>query len=633
MLIILTSCAAGLALSLLFPAPLPLLTQPHTLTITTQDVVNSPSIVVVENIRYLDGRKVPPEAIKLSPGWRIIQDGWASQGKVASTLEIRGRIPTGLVVTLLYQPEGGKANMVWDGNSFDLRLVTQKKLEHDIVLKASLWNGYPCTQALFVWALLFIYLLGMVTIAGLIILVIRLRRLSPRQDTFLFGILYGMITIGFLAIKLSYFSHDAPAIYRDTFSYADAAGLPLFSTSFWAGTRSFTIPLMYKLFVVNLQNYQLPGKIFIIAHFQSWFSFFCWLVFALILSQLVRNRWAKILTIGLFLFFSLSYEISKWDLIMLSESISFSLLALLLAGWVFLMILPQKPWKPATKAIVIVVIILISILYSFTRDTNLYFVLMSACSFTLAAFISKIKNSIRTYSLVYLAAAILLFVGQNESINIGNRWQIHIYDHLAYRIYNNEAVLDYFIKAGLPYSTRLVNILKLGGTEYFEQMMNDPKMEPVRQWVNEYGKSAYFGYLLSHPRNTLLEPLKRLVFLINGTGQDFRVPLQPLQPIPSKLEILTSILFPYFIPIIGTLIWGLLLAFSFLNIFSLHEQRFWLVVLLLLSIIPLIYIIWHGNPLEIQRHSEQIAIQLRLAIWVSVPLVLDRVLSGIKYPV
>jgi ABC-type Fe3+ transport system permease subunit len=49
------------------------------------------------------------------------------------------------------------------------------------------------------------------------------------------------------------------------------------------------------------------------------------------------------------------------------------------------------------------------------------------------------------------------------------------------------------------------------------------------------------------------------------------------------------------------------------------KRSLWIVILALVaSIYPLMFIVWHGNPQEIERHALQIAVQLRLAGWLAV---------------
>ncbi len=622
--LLLGSSVAGICLCILLPAPVLLQSQNHSLQIITQLGAQSASIVQISDLRYLDGSRVPVENLKLSGNWRSSGEGWIATGKGTFTLELKGEMPLGVAVALVYQPAGGKVNIQWDGAAQEQQLISSQYLRNETVLKSSTWKGIPLPQAALNLGLLALYFWGMACFVGLVFLLARNWTAAPQQETALLGFLYGVLALGFIFLKLSILSFDTAGVYRDTFSYADAASLPLNSVAFWAGTRSFTLPLLYKLFGLNLQNYLQPARTEVLAHFQLGFSIASWLVLAGSFAQILHGRWIRLLAFGLILSFALSYEISKWDLGILSESLSFSSLALLLAGWVWLINLFERSGKTVAKAVLMVMIVIVTVLYSFTRDTNLYFVVMAAGLFFLAAFVFKANRSLRLPSAIYLAAVVLLFIAQNESIIIGNRWQIHIYDHLAHRIYNNEPVLEDFIRAGLPYSTRLVEILSLGGAKYYDQMMKDPEMEPVRQWVNENGKTAFLGYLLSHPRNTLLEPLKRLPLLINGTGLDYRFPLSPVRSVPSGLLSFSSITFPIFGSATGVLFGALFFGVSLYGLFRHNGSRAWLVVMILLaSTVPLIYIVWFGNPLEVQRHSEQVAIQLRLAAWLAIPLIVD----------
>ena len=52
---------------------------------------------------------------------------------------------------------------------------------------------------------------------------------------------------------------------------------------------------------------------------------------------------------------------------------------------------------------------------------------------------------------------------------------------------------------------------------------------------------------------------------------------------------------------------------------------FWgIVAVLLITVYPLLLLAWHGDPLELDRHGLQIAIQFRLAFWLTLILLLDQ---------
>jgi len=44
---------------------------------------------------------------------------------------------------------------------------------------------------------------------------------------------------------------------------------------------------------------------------------------------------------------------------------------------------------------------------------------------------------------------------------------------------------------------------------------------------------------------------------------------------------------------------------------------------LVASIYPLMFVVWHGDAVEVERHAFQIAYQIRLAVWMAVAFGLD----------
>ena len=453
--------------------------------------------------------------------------------------------------------------------------------------------------------------------------------------TILLALVYLLLLAASVAIKWSYHTIDAVRSFRDTASYAASADLPLTSAAFWAGERSFTVPLFFKLMGAGSQNYKVPAVVERISQAQSWFSILSWTLLGLAIALRLRNRWLGAAAFGLVLAFSLVYEISRWDLLLLSESLSCSLFALLLAGWIWLLGLPSS-WQKSPRAFLLLVgVIAITVLYSFTRDSNPYFVIISAALF---AAISLYRRSglPRVFPLIYLATAILLFFVQSASFNTGNRWQVFIYDHLAYRILPDQDALAYFERAGLPVSEGLLKITGMRGVEYQSLLLDDPAFEAVRQWTNAHGKATYIEYLLAHPWLTLTQPLDHSAELLNGTAETvlygaivatdtYRVPLLQGQVIPRWLRGLTKVLFPIlpvwayavvYLALAGLAGWALLRGW---------DPASWLVIAaLLVTVYPLMALVWHGNPMEIGRHALQVAIAFRLAGWLALVFAVDR---------
>ncbi len=459
----------------------------------------------------------------------------------------------------------------------------------------------------------------------------KLNTLKKHAPTALAALPYLALLAVFLVLKLSYPGFYPVRDFRDTTSYAAAAEIPLTSLQFWAGERPFTLPLLFKMVGVNSQNYKTLPAMTAVAEAQAWISILCWAILGLTVARRLRRRWLGAIAFCLVLAFSLVYDVSRWDRIMLSESLSFSLLALLLAGWIWLLELPAER-RSLKGYLVMAAVVAISVLYSFTRDSNPYFVLIGAALFAVAALFRRFKLS-RFFTLLYLGAAILLLLAQNASINTGNRWQVFIYDHLAYRIIPSQQALDYFVQAGLPVSDQLLQIPTMRGYVYQALLMNDPSMEPVRQWVNAHGKQTYAGYLLTHLRTTLLAPLIKADLLLNGTLQYGDPDHSQFFPaFPASLRWLTVVLFPIlpstwyalaYLAMLGLAIWAAMRGWGL---------SAWLVVgAILASMYPLMFLNWHGDPMEIERHALQVAIQFRLVFWLVLLLGVDRLPSFRKW--
>jgi hypothetical protein len=434
----------------------------------------------------------------------------------------------------------------------------------------------------------------------------------------------------FWTLKWSYHDFYPLRDYRDSTSYALTAEKPLTEPSFWAGERSFTLPLLYKIVGVTAQNVKTPATMQVVAQWQTWISIFSWVVFGLTIARRFRQRWLGIIAWGLILGFSLVYDISRWDRMMLSESLSCSLLVLLLAGWVWLLDFPSAQGRSPLGILILVWVSVISVLFSFIRDSNIYFVLIAAVIFAAAALLKHFQIS-RFLALVYLGIIVQLFFAQNASISAGNRWQIFIYDHLAYRIIPNPVALDYFTKAGLPVSDTLLQIPTMRGYVYQDLLFNDPAMEPVRRWTNEHGKAVYLGYLLSDLWGSLSQPLDNASMLLNGTleyGDPDHARLLPT--FPDSIRGLTDVLFSSLTRSrrYVALAYALMLALSVWALLRGWGRGAWgMLFAVLVSVYPLMFLNWHGDPMEIERHALQIAIQIRLAFWLVILLGLDHAIQ------
>ena len=165
----------------------------------------------------------------------------------------------------------------------------------------------------------------------------------------------------YIGLRLAAFVGVAVVRYPDSQSYLDVARKPFFSGAFFAGARPWTVPLLYKV-LPNSDAYRTAGQLVI--------SVLCWLVLAVATARCVRDERLRFVAFALVLVFSLSTSITRWDSLMLTESISVSLTAAVVATWLVLVRLP----RPTARSIASVLVV--TLLWTFARDTNAVLVVL-----------------------------------------------------------------------------------------------------------------------------------------------------------------------------------------------------------------------------------------------------------------
>lgn len=627
------SLIIGAVLSWLVPAPAPFFYRQHTLQLVTSGERNPDSqgsIVEVRPISFIDGNPITAEQFSLSGDWQIKENALVSQGTGApSTAEFQGMLPDGIVLRFRFKNDAGQVNVIFDGQkeSFDLysKLYEQYGATGAVPITVSAWQGSSLLTKILLAASAILFYLGIVFFVFLVCFIFQSGVLKPRVALVVLAIAYLSIFALFVQLKQSYRLFNAERIYNDTPSYIRIAEEPLNSMSFWAGERSFSLPLLYKLMKINQNNFRLRESMIRVGDVQTWLSIVSWTILGLALASQMRRRWLGPLAFLLVLSFSLSLEIGLWDRLMLSESISLSMFALMVASWLFLLVLPPRWLRSVVGVLYIILACVITILYSFARDNNIYFLAASAGVFALILIFKKAPPPTRKLFLAYTIFLVILFVGQNLSFELGNRWQFHVFDNIALRMTLDPTSFTYYKAAGLPVNDKLLAAPYMNTNDFHYLFFEDPDMQPLRDWVVAKGQSTWLKYMLTHPEYSILRPLRDANRMINGGSLEYRYSRYPYQPLPPWLVALDAAIFPRHLLELVVIL-GLVVAGGWLFMTGREQgQPAWLVVfLLVLTIIPLVFIYWNGNPIEIERHANQLSVQYRLAGWMALMFLVDR---------
>jgi hypothetical protein len=418
--------------------------------------------------------------------------------------------------------------------------------------------------------------------------------------------LYLILFLAYAALRVVNF--DALQEIRslpDTPVYTKLASRSLFDLVFWGGPRPWTTPLVFKL----MRNDPLS-----IAAFQSGFSIACWALLGFFVARNLRSSWLKPLAFGIMLLFSLSAEIIMWDGVLLSDSISLSFMALFIAGWLWVL----ESWRWHNAAL----IVLVALLWSFTRDTNAWIVLMTAGALMVGAATGKIQ---RRYVLV-AAALVIVFAVNDYSANRARRWVVAFMNNVGLRILPFPERTEYFKQLGMPVTPALMG--RSGKKAWSDNwaFFNDPELEEFRQWLYARGKRSYMQFLLSHPAMTIQEPLRHPELLLSAELRNYAPAGFP----PILSGAVSEIVYPKKWSLLC--IWAAAIAFGLALGLRIWKHNIAAVVPLALIVLAFPHgaLVWHADPNEIDRHALEVAVHFRLGLWLLVLFAADLIIGQIR---
>jgi hypothetical protein len=316
-----------------------------------------------------------------------------------------------------------------------------------------------------------------------------------------------------------------------------------------------------------------------------------------------------------------------WDRLMLSDSLSISLFVLFLAVLIFASMIWKNIFNLAVWLRILLVIgfLVIAILFSFARDPNAWFLLSLGGLMLLGLLFPSVRRSrFLVGYMVILLSFIVIFIVQNAMINGTFRYVGSLQHVIFYRFIPDKEKLSYLLAHGMPFDQRFLSYNQLGIGQSREQLLIDDPAGLLNTWIQDHGKQVLFSYLLTHPAYAFSGPLTDVQSLINGNFTLYR---KILSSTPFRLSFLTDFFYPEFslIPIFLLLFFGLSIFLGYKNHLSSPSIIF--ILVLFLTSVPFLLLVWHSDSNDVPRHALQAALQLRLASWLCILLLVDNLWS------
>jgi len=372
----------------------------------------------------------------------------------------------------------------------------------------------------------------------------------------------------------------------------------------WTHTKPWGAAVLYKLTGSSLAT---------IDAVQTFLSALAWLILAWVFSRVIRQGWLRVVSFALILGFSLAPSVQMWNQIIQSESLSISLMVLIVAVWMSLL----QSWRWGKFLVLI-------ILFGWwigTRETNVYLSLMIAGILVLVGLLYKRGRFYWALSAILVGFCMVNM--QISEVPTIPRWLYPLTNTILNRILPDEEFTSYFAARGMPVSQDLLSLSGgLANSEYFA-IFNNQALNDMEDWLYRKGKNTYIRFLIDHPVYTLTSPWLHIREMLVATEFYTYAPRPALPPLAWALE---NFIFLHPLWLLGLLAFVTTIAVLRSKLWK--ERSSWLVIIFLALFFPHFYLVWHGDAAEIGRHAIQASVQLRLALWLSLLLALDKIVTN-----
>lgn len=154
----------------------------------------------------------------------------------------------------------------------------------------------------------------------------------------------------------------------------------------------------------------------------------------------------------------------------------------------------------------------------------------------------------------------------------------------------------------------------LGGLNrsgFVDSVLNNPRYEPMAEWIDRRGRFTYAAFLARRPLSVLAKPIRERQTLVHPLSTEYR---HPGSVTPWWQDAITRLVFPR--STAALLVLSALAAAGLIHLsVNDHLATHWAVPMFLIAAsYPLMLLAWYGDSVEIERHAYQAAMQLRLGL-------------------
>lgn len=390
-----------------------------------------------------------------------------------------------------------------------------------------------------------------------------------------------------------------PLVWNDTAVYVHMASAPIWSRRFWVGQRPPFTALLIKLVGSS------DG--FLIA--QAVLAALCWGFLAFTVGRLVEPGWRRVVAIWAILAVATAFPITLWNRSVLSESLSMSLLALLLATLIWV----ARNWTWPRVAGVAA----ICLCYAASRDAQIWTVAFLSSAIGVMAVVAAVRRhrevALRAGVLAICLAGSVALTGWGAVSS--HRTRENVADVFYVRVFPFPGRVGWFASHGMPEQRQVDQLARTtqaapGTAKIVYVSPTDPAFKQLDHWLDAEGSGTYFLWLLTHPGYVVSEPLARPERAFNFAKGDLLFYAAPDNRMESPV---TTLVWP---PLVGLLVLaGVAVVVSVVSRGWRRPVWRMVVVLTVIGLLSML-VAWHGDGQEVTRHTIEGYAELRVGLWI-----------------
>lgn len=450
-----------------------------------------------------------------------------------------------------------------------------------------------------------------------------------------------LLVIYFILSVWQFYRNPEMRVTGDLWSYYRVADTPIMSKNFWCGgERPPGLPLVYKVLdIFHTRQIEVDLALVpaikgftpqLIGLVQLVFSIFSWSYLAVVIANGVKTTKLKPVALVLILLYSFTNNFTPFIKVIVSESLTSSLFICLITSWILFL---RK-----SNLVRFTVLLLTSFFLAIFRDSFAYLLLMASCIIFLWLIICWLRglqqrnNRLLVIAIVY----VVFFLANDHCLSNSKRWLSPFYHNLSARILTNNDHIEFFRVRGMPVNEALMHLDEWVHSENKFYKNSPEQSDIIRNWVVTKGKSTYESFLIQHPAYTLLQPIKDLPYILTGDFTDDayyeKIDFKPFPVIgqltghlkyflrdPDYRGYLKLVLVLFcFVFFLGVFLYVLLISAK-----NMEAPLFVTSMFMILTVLPHFLIVWHSDPVAVERHSLFVAIQFQLAFLMLAILLID----------